>query len=143
MEVSDQLLALYTAEVEERSDEYVVRVPENELDIGDINHGDVYRIAVLPQTQSTASTQSTVQSQKPQRRRQPSDSEQHPDPPVQVGDEREVTIESTGEEGDGVAKVDHGYVVIVPDASKGDTVRIRLETVRANVGFADVVEYVD
>ncbi|QZP39209.1 TRAM domain-containing protein [Halobaculum magnesiiphilum] len=142
MEISDQLLSLYTGKIEETSERYVLEVPEHELDLGSLESGEVYRIAVLLESDSTAGIEpsNTVQNQNPHRQPQ---HQEYDEPPVEPGDERVVEIESTGEEGDGVAKVDRGYVVIVPEAAEGDRVRIELDTVRQNVGFADVVEYVD
>lgn len=58
--------------------------------------------------------------------------------PVNVGDELEVTIESVGAKGDGVAKKD-GFVLFVPGVQKGDNVRIRVTRVLRKVGFAEVV----
>ena len=142
MEISDRLLALYTAEVEDQQDQYVLEVPKDEIDLGNVQRGEVYRVAILPDGETEDSSEPADPPRKHGRQRQ-SRSEEYDDPPVEVGDERVVEIESTGEEGDGVAKVDRGYVVIVPEASEGDTVRIELNTVRETVGFADVVEYVD
>ena len=141
MEIPDQLLSLYTAEVEDQQDQYVLEVPKDEIDVGEVDHGEVYRVAVLSDGEVEPSSDPEDSSRNYGRQRQPQQ-EEYDGPPVEVGDERVVEIESTGEEGDGVAKVDRGYVVIVPEASAGDTVRIELNTVRENVGFADVVEYV-
>jgi predicted RNA-binding protein with TRAM domain len=52
---------------------------------------------------------------------------------------REVTVETLGDQGDGIAKVERGYVVIVPDARPGDSPTVRIEQVRQNVAFATVV----
>jgi len=142
MNVSDQLLTLYTEEVAETADRYVLEIPETEVELGSLEEGEVYKVAVIPDTDSNRDTVSTTTEQAPTAQRQP-EPEEYDQPPVAEGDERVVAIESTGDEGDGVAKVDSGYVVIVPEASEGDTVRIELDTVRQNVGFADVVEYVD
>jgi len=49
--------------------------------------------------------------------------------PVAVGDEVDVTIESVGGQGDGIAKVS-GFVVFVKGAKKGDRVRIRITDVK-------------
>ena len=57
-------------------------------------------------------------------------------PPVQVGDEIEVEIESVGEKGDGLAKVS-GFVLFVPDTQKGDMVKVT--RVLTKVGFAEIV----
>lgn len=59
-------------------------------------------------------------------------------PPVQVGDEMEVEIESVGEKGDGLAKVS-GFVLFVPHTKQGDMVKIRVTRVLTKVGFAEIV----
>jgi predicted RNA-binding protein with TRAM domain len=51
-----------------------------------------------------------------------------------------VTIETVGDQGDGIAKVDRGYVVIVPDTEPGAQPTVRIETVRENLAFASVVD---
>jgi len=51
-----------------------------------------------------------------------------------------VTIEDVGEQGDGIARVGRGYVIIVADAELGDHVVIEVTNVRQSVAFADVVE---
>ncbi len=58
--------------------------------------------------------------------------------PVKVGDELDVTIEAVGAKGDGVAKV-RGFVLFVPGAQKGETVKVRVTKVFRNMGFAEVV----
>lgn len=58
--------------------------------------------------------------------------------PVNVGDELDVTIESVGAKGDGVAKKE-GFVLFVPGVQKGDNVRIKVTRVLRKVGFAEVV----
>ena len=42
--------------------------------------------------------------------------------PVEVGDVIEVTIESTGAKGDGIAKVNN-FVIIIPGAKEVDKVK--------------------
>ena len=49
-------------------------------------------------------------------------------------------IESLGEQGDGIAKVGRGYVVIVPDAHPGDEPTVRIDRIQDNVAFASVVD---
>lgn len=58
--------------------------------------------------------------------------------PVQEGEVREVTIESLGDKGDGVAKV-QGFVIIVPNTQRGERVRIRITAVRGRVGFGTII----
>ena len=47
-----------------------------------------------------------------------------------------MTIDDLGEEGDGIAKVDRGYVVIVPGATPGETVPVEITRVTQTVAFA-------
>ena len=58
--------------------------------------------------------------------------------PINVGDELDVTIESVGAKGDGVAKV-KGFVLFVPGVQKGDNVKVRVTKVFRKMGFAEVV----
>ncbi|MFB6186671.1 MAG: SAM-dependent methyltransferase [Halobacteriaceae archaeon] len=55
--------------------------------------------------------------------------------PVTEGDILTVDIESTGDEGDGIAKVD-GYTIFVEGADTGDEIEIEVSDVKANYGFA-------
>ncbi|MFB6228823.1 MAG: TRAM domain-containing protein, partial [Halobacteriales archaeon] len=45
-----------------------------------------------------------------------------------------------GDQGDGLARVGPGYVVFVPDTEIGQQPLVRIETVRENFAFAEVVE---
>ena len=58
--------------------------------------------------------------------------------PVEMGDEIEVTIESTGAKGDGIAKVNN-FVVIIPGAKEGEKVKIRITRVLKKMAFAEVI----
>lgn len=60
-------------------------------------------------------------------------------PPVDEGEVREVTIETLGEQGDGIAKVERSYVIIVDGGQPGETVDVDIYTVRGNVAFAEIV----
>ena len=59
--------------------------------------------------------------------------------PVKMGEMHEVSIESVGEKGDGIARV-KGFGIFVPGVKKGDYVKIQITKVLAKVGFAEVVE---
>jgi predicted RNA-binding protein with TRAM domain len=141
MEISDNLLCLYSARVSEQEDTYTIEIPKREIEHGAIQSEKTYQVAVLSpladdsettdKTESTNSTEST--SPKPR-------SGASQDPPVSEGETREVEIESLGEQGDGIAKVERGYVVIVPDTEVGERVTVCLENVQENVGFAEVVK---
>jgi predicted RNA-binding protein with TRAM domain len=132
MEISDRLRCLYSARVEERDGEYVVDVPAQEVELGDIEAGETYRIALLP-TQSVSET-GTEESPTPTTRDQ-----RPPEPPVDEGEQRDVEIEDIGEQGDGITRVERGFVVIVPDTSQGERVTVEITDVRENLAFAEVV----
>lgn len=61
------------------------------------------------------------------------------DAPIKEGSEYDVKIEDTGRDGDGIARIE-GFVVFVAGAKVGDEVKVRVNSVRRNFGFADIVE---
>lgn len=132
MEVSDSLLCLYNSRLEKRGDSYVIEVPEREVARGDVEQGGVYRVAILsrPEDGEADTTDSTGRT---------SHHDDYPEPPVSMGDVREVTIEGTGKQGDGIAKVERGYVVIVPGAREGDEVTIEISKITDNFAIGEVV----
>ncbi|MFP4403347.1 MAG: TRAM domain-containing protein [Candidatus Woesearchaeota archaeon] len=58
--------------------------------------------------------------------------------PVKQGEELDVTIETVGEKGDGIAKKD-GFVLFIPNVKAGDKVKIKVNKVLKKVGFAEVI----
>jgi len=60
--------------------------------------------------------------------------------PVNEGEEYDVKIEDTGREGDGIAHIE-GFVVFVSGAKVGDEVKIKINSIRRNFAFAEVVEW--
>ena len=132
MDIADNLLCLFTAEVEELGGGYVIRIPDRELQMGDVRPGDTYRIAIIGDSTDRTSG----------RRAQPRATARvrSPPPPVNEGDQRTVEIEDIGDQGDGVARVERGYVLIVPDTEVGERVTVEVTDVKENVAFAEVVE---
>lgn len=59
--------------------------------------------------------------------------------PVKEGDVIEVTIESVGGKGDGMAKKD-GFVIFVPNAKKGETMKVKIVSLKRTFGIAEKVE---
>jgi len=133
MEIPDQLQTLFSANIEEQTDSFVVEVPEQEIRLGEIAEGQTYRVALFPSASGDEAT-STETETHPQQARQT--------PPVQEGDQRTVEIDDIGQQGDGLTRVERGFVVIVPDTEQGERVTIEITTVRENVAFAEVVERV-
>ena len=126
VEIPDRLESLFTASIEEDDDSYRIEVPQDALDMGMVSTGEIYQVAILGDSQPSESQQE-----------QPS-VESTPTPPVSTGDVREVTIETLGDQGDGIAKIERGYVLIVPDARPDDEVTVEITQVRQNVAFAEV-----
>ncbi|WP_435079281.1 TRAM domain-containing protein [Halococcus sp. AFM35] len=132
VEIPDRLACLFTGSVTEADDTYSIEVPEDELDMGAITAGETYRVVILDdfvpadsvdqQEDSLTNSAASATSK----------------PPVSQGAIREVTIESLGDQGDGIAKTDRGYVLIVPGARPGDEVTVEITEVRENVAFAEV-----
>ena len=128
VEIPDSLKCLFTTPLEEQNGSYTIEVPRSELEEGSLTAGETYRVVLLESSESPTSSTST-QSQPDEQA-----------PPVESGDIREVTIESLGDQGDGIAKVERGYVVIVPGARPGDEVTVEIRETRENVAFADIQE---
>lgn len=59
--------------------------------------------------------------------------------PVKEGDECEVTIESIGSRGDGIAKI-KGLIIFVSNVKKGDKVKVKITSVRSNFATAEVLK---
>jgi predicted RNA-binding protein with TRAM domain len=53
---------------------------------------------------------------------------------VVEGEVYEVTITDIGERGDGIGKID-GLVIIVPDTSPGETLKVRVTRLERKVAF--------
>jgi len=133
MEISEHLRCLFSATVEERDESYVIEVPEQEIRLGDLQADETYRVAVLP-SPSTEEADHTDATSQPEQATQ--------SPPVEKGEQRTVEIEDIGEQGDGITRVERGFVVIIPDTEQGERVTIEITDVGQNVAFADVVERV-
>jgi predicted RNA-binding protein with TRAM domain len=141
MKISDNLLCLYSARVSEQEDTYTIEVPKREIEYGTIQSEKTYRVALLSHLIDDSDTIDETKSTNSIESASPKSSRDAPQqPPVSEGETREVEIESLGDQGDGIAKVERGYVVIVPDTEVGERVTVRLENVQKNVGFAEVVK---
>lgn len=137
MEIPDNLLTLYTATVSESDGRFVLEVPTDEITRGLVTEGGTYRVAILerevrrtsdPKSENEANSDGA------------GDETEDLSPPVSVGETRTVTIEDLGSKGDGIARVERGYVIIIPDADVGDEVKIKITETRDNVGFGTIIE---
>jgi predicted RNA-binding protein with TRAM domain len=132
MEISEKLLCLFSADVEDEGDRFVVEVPRREIDTGSIEPGETYRVALIntsreTDTETTATGSSTGSPDEPQ-------------PPVEQGEIRYVEIEDLGKQGDGIARVERGYVIIVPGAEVGERVKIEVTEVKSNFAVGEILD---
>ncbi len=136
LEISDKLLCLFSAEVRSDGDSYTVEIPRREVETGSIEAGETYRVALISreakadtaaETATTSTSTTTTEADEPQ-------------PPVEVGELRYVEIEDIGKQGDGIARVERGYVIIVPDAEVGERVKIEITEVKSNFAVGEVIE---
>ena len=133
MEISEQLHCLFTSTVEGDDESYTVEVPTQELQLGDLQEDETYRVVLLPSSSNETSNESDVQSV---------GESGPPAPPVEEGEQRTVEIESLGDQGDGITRVERGFVVIVPGTERGERVTVEITDVNETVAFAEVVERV-
>ncbi|MFC5369150.1 TRAM domain-containing protein [Salinirubrum litoreum] len=160
-------LCLFTGRIERENGEYVLTIPEQEIDLGTLEADEIYRVGVYPTDARTGRgrtheqnstvqrplvTHGTQRAEKSVQDRGASDTSPSSDrsdvsinsqpdqPPVTEGETLEVEIEGMGEKGDGLAKVGPGYVVFVSDTEIGQQPLVRVTTARENFAFAEVVE---
>ncbi|PSP77146.1 deoxyribonuclease [Halobacteriales archaeon QS_1_68_20] len=128
MEISDKLMCLFNAEVSRENDRYVVEVPRREVEAGSIDSGEIYRVALITREETGEETHEKT------------DSSGGPQPPVEQGEVRYVEIEDIGKQGDGIARVERGYVIIVPDAEIGEQVKVEITEVKSNFAVGEIIE---
>ena len=116
------------------------KIPEQELNTGQLREGSTYRVALLPSPTSTETQQDHGQPREDSSSREREDTS--PGPPVTEGEQRTVEIVDIGEQGEGIARVERGYVIIVPDTEMSEKVRIEIATVKPNLAFGEVVDRV-
>ncbi len=127
MEISEKLLCLFSADVTADGDTYTVEVPRREVETGAIEPGATYRVALIERTDTDGDGDEAAPAGEPQ-------------PPVEAGETRYVEIEDLGKQGDGIARVERGYVIIVPGADVGDQVKIEVTEVKSNFAVAEVID---
>lgn len=137
VEIPDSLRSLFSATIEEHDGTYVVEVPASEIASEALATEETYRVAIIDAPSAAESSTRQWPSSTPSR-----EPAKHAEsgPPVEEGEVRDVTIETVGDQGDGIAKVERGYVVIVPGAHPGDELTVEIEQVTENVAFARVVD---
>ena len=130
MEISDELLCLFSADVTVEDDRYLVEVPRREVETGAVEAGGTYRVALISaDVDAEAGDDSGTETPPDQ-----------PQPPVEPGETRYVEIEDIGKQGDGIARVERGYVIIVPGADIGERVKIEVTEVKSNFAVGEILD---
>ena len=133
MEISEKLLCLFSADIETEGDRYVVEVPRREIDTGSVEAGETYRVALIAADPEAITEEQGGESASATGR-------DEPQPPVEPGEIRYVEVEDIGKQGDGIARVERGYVIIVPDTEIGERVKIEVTEVKSNFAVGEVIE---
>jgi predicted RNA-binding protein with TRAM domain len=138
-EISDSVRLLFETTVDEEGGRYVVSIPEDLVENGTVSTDTRYRVALLGSgtaTDDTARNPPTDDEPAPTPRGEPSETQ---GPPVEEGETRTVSIDTLGDQGDGIAKVERGFIVIVPGTKPGDRVEVEITDVKETVAFAETV----
>lgn len=136
-EISDSLRLLFETAVEEDGDRYVVSIPKELVENGTVTTETLYRVALLGT--ETAPEEAAESEPTPRATPQETQSTQPQGPPVEEGETRVVSIDTLGDQGDGIAKVERGFIVIVPGTKPGDRVEVEITDVKETVAFAETV----
>jgi predicted RNA-binding protein with TRAM domain len=126
LEISNKLLCLFSAEVSDEGDRYTVEVPRREVETGSVSADGTYRVALISADVEETTTETTGEPAEPQ-------------PPVEPGEIRYVEIEDIGKQGDGIARVERGYVIIVPDTEIGERVKVEITEVKSNFAVGESI----
>jgi predicted RNA-binding protein with TRAM domain len=128
VDISKKLLCLFSADVSSEGDRYVIELPRREIETGSIEPGETYRVAFISGPDEATTEESSDQG-----------TTSEPQPPVEPGEIRYVEIEDIGKQGDGIARVERGYVIIVPDTEVGDRVKIEVTEVKSNFAVGEAI----
>jgi len=127
LDISGKLLCLVSSRVEERDGSYVVEIPESEVENGNVEEGELYSVGIIGESEGEGGGDRVGGGSQLQ-------------PPVEEGEIRYVEIEDIGKQGDGIARVERGYVIIVPDTDIGDRVKVEVDEVKENFAVGEVLE---
>ncbi|SDY63219.1 TRAM domain-containing protein [Halopenitus persicus] len=135
-EIPDSLRLLYETTLEKRDGQYTISIPKEIVDGSSLTTDDVYRVALLA---SAKEAQDEAASSERATNDNDSNRNGNDTPPVEEGEVRSVTIDTLGDQGDGIAKVERGFIVIVPGTQPGDIADVKITDVKNSVAFAEPV----
>ncbi len=122
-----------------KGDDYVVTIPQREIDTGSVEPGETYRVALISRETETESDESQTTTATPSENNSTTVSSE-PQPPVEAGEIRYVEVEDIGKQGDGIARVERGYVIIVPGAEIGERVKVEITEVKSNFAVGEIID---
>ena len=138
-QISESLRLLFETSVEDEGDRYTVAIPSELVENGSIDTNQSYRVALLA-TEEAEPTATDTSQEAPASVSRPEPAPSHSQgPPVEEGEVRTVSIDTLGDQGDGIAKVERGFIVIVPGTKPGDRVEVEITDVKETVAFAETV----
>lgn len=150
-EIPDSLRLLFETSLEDDGDRYVVQIPKELVENGALTVDESYRIALMTASSGPSRTETATESTRQETATDAYQSNEASDgpskspdrrtqgPPVEEGEVRSVTIDTLGDQGDGIAKVERGFIVIVPGTQPGDQVDVEITDVKETVAFAEPV----
>ena len=139
-EISDSLRLLFETSVEDEGDRYTVAIPSEIVENGSIEVDESYHVALLAAEAADRTTTPTPEEEERTPVSAPEPDPSHSQgPPVEEGEVRTVSIDTLGDQGDGIAKVERGFIVIVPGTKPGDRVEVEITDVKETVAFAETV----
>lgn len=134
-EDTDAVACRYTAQVDTDSDGYHIPVPDAEVEFGPLSTNGAYRVTIEHvdgQSQREGGDHRADQAQT-------ATEEPGGQAPVREGERLNVEIEDLGQQGDGIARVGPGYVLIVPGSDIDDQLTVEVQQVTPSFGFAEAV----
>lgn len=140
VDIPDSLRALFSTRVLEEDGSLYISIPVEEVEKGEITEGETYRFAMMG-TVGDASEEPNPGTDGYGEGETVEISNSNDEPPVEEGEIRKVSIEDAGKRGDGIAKVERGYVVIVPETAPGEEPTVRIERIEPNFAMASVVKH--
>jgi predicted RNA-binding protein with TRAM domain len=136
--IPDRLRALITFRPTKTEGRLQIELPKELVEHAAVDPGEVYQVAVLPAETRDASDNG--RDTPPSSDSSASSTATISGPPVEEGEVRTVTIDTLGDQGDGITRVERGFVLIVPEAEPDEKVTVEIDTVQSNVAFASIVE---
>lgn len=130
MRLSEEIRCIFSGRIQQRDNRSIIEVPEREITVGGLSEGGVYRIGLFPPADGRQSSQQGVEQTNQRGAREP---------PVEDGETLEVEIEDIGEQGDGIARIDSGYVVFVSNTTLNERVTVEITDARETMAFAEVI----